>query len=159
MPGKGFKVVSSEWARAPREKTWDVIVPVDLTRHFTGLKPAIPAITEVTDQTGAWDAAGQTREIHLADGSHVHETIDAVDRPSRFNYTVGPFSGLIGKLVLHAKGEFVFEDMNDGTYVRWTYTWFAKPGAQPIVWALSKLWSIYSNRVLVQLVKAVEPAE
>ena len=154
MAASGFKVVSSEWARASRKQTWDFIVPVPLPDYFTGLKPAIPAISEVTDQTGDWNSAGQTRTIHLADGSHVHETIDEVETGSAFRYTVGPFNGPVGLLVKHAKGEFVFEDMAGGTYVRWSYTWVPKNGAAaPVVWALSKLWGVYANRVLVRLVQ------
>lgn len=159
MSARGFTVVSNEWTKAPIDRAWDVIVPCDLPSFFPGMKPAVPAITKVTDQTGDWDAAGQARQIHLDDGSSVHETIDAVDRPHTFNYTVGPFTGLTGKLVVHAKGEFVFEEMGGGTHVRWTYVWKPRPGMQPVVWVLAKLWSAYSKRVLLKLAQAAQPDE
>jgi len=53
MAASGFKVVSSEWARASREQTWDFILPVPLPDYFTGLKPAIPAISDPSAETGA----------------------------------------------------------------------------------------------------------
>lgn len=159
MSARGFTVVTKEWAKATPEHAWDVIVPCDLPSFFPGLKPAIPAITKVTDQTGDWDTAGQTRTIHLADGGSVHETIDAVEYPRTFNYTVGPFDGPTGKLVEHAKGEFVFEEMAGGTHVRWTYVWKPRPGMQPVVWVLAKLWGAYSKRVLLSLAKAAQPEQ
>jgi len=148
-----------EWARAPREQAWDAIVPVDLTGVFTGMKPLIPAVTDVREQTGSWDAAGQTRTIDLADGSHTGERIDECERPDRFAYTVGPFSGPLGVLVDRAEGEFVFSEMTGGTHVRWTYVWFAKRGAAPVVWLLAKLWRVYAGRIVLRLVKLAEPGK
>jgi hypothetical protein len=159
MPSKGFRVAVDEWTSAAPERAWDVIVPVDLTAVFTGLKPVIPAVTNVTDQTGDWDAAGQTRKLELADGSSTAEVINSAERPGLFAYTVAPFSGPVGKLVDRAEGEFKFEPMSDGTHVRWTYVWFPKPGATPIVWVLSKVWRVYAKRCILSLVKLAEPVK
>jgi|SRR4051794_29407892 hypothetical protein len=159
MPSKGFRVTSQDWTRADPERAWDVIVPVDLSTVFTGLKPLIPAVVGTREQTGDWDAAGQTRKIDLADGSHTAERIDSADRPSRFTYTVGPFSGPLGRFVDRAEGEFKFEAMNGGTHVRWTYVWFPSRGGTPVVWVLSKLWAVYAKRTVVALAKLAEPAE
>jgi hypothetical protein len=136
-----------------------VIVPVDLTAVFTGLKPVIPAVTKVTDQTGDWNAAGQTRKLELADGSSTAEVIKVADRPNLFTYTVAPFSGAVGKIVDRAEGEFIFTPMSDGTHVRWTYVWIPKRGAAPIVWVLSKLWAVYAKRCVLALVKLAEPVQ
>ncbi|MGK2877890.1 MAG: hypothetical protein ACSLFF_04875 [Solirubrobacterales bacterium] len=159
MPSGGFRVAVEEWTSADQQRAWDVIVPVDLTTVFTGLKPAIPAVVGVREQTGDWDAAGQTRKIDLADGSHTGEIIKAADSPQLFTYTVGPFSGPLGKLVDRAEGEFKFEAMSDGTHVRWTYVWFPKRGGTPIVWVLSKIWRLYARRCILALVKLAEPVE
>lgn len=157
MAGKGFRVVSEEWTSAPRERAWDVIVPVDLPTVFTGMKPLIPPVAGVRDQTGDWDAAGQTRTIDLADGNNTAERIDECDRPNRFAYTVGPFSGPLGMVVDRAEGEFVFTEMTGGTHVRWTYVWFPKRGGAPVLWALAKLWRVYAGRMIVRLAQLAEP--
>jgi hypothetical protein len=159
MPSGGFRVAVDEWTSADQQRAWDVIVPVDLTAVFTGLKPVIPAVVGVRDQTGDWDQAGQTRNIDLADGSHTGEVIKSADAPELFTYTVGPFTGPVGKLVDRAEGEFKFTPMSDGTHVRWTYVWHAKRGGTPIVWVLSKLWAIYARRCIVSLVKLAEPVK
>lgn len=159
MPSKGYRVTSEDWTHADPERAWDVIVPVELSTVFTGLKPLIPAVTGTRDQTGDWDAAGQTRKIDLADGSETAEIINSVDRPNRFTYTVGPFSGPLGKFVDRAEGEFKFEAMNGGTHVRWTYVWFPAKGGTAVVWVLSKLWGVYARKTVVDLTKLAEPAE
>ncbi|MFT4049427.1 MAG: SRPBCC family protein [Solirubrobacterales bacterium] len=159
MAARGTVVVSKEWVKLSPDQAWEAIVPCDLPTFFTGMKPAIPAISEVTDQAGDWDGAGQTRTIHLADGSSVSETIDEVDRPGVFRYTVGPFNGALDKLVEHAKGEFIFEDLGGGTSVRWTYDWKPRPGMRPVVIVLAKFWSAYSRRVLTDLIKAAKPPQ
>lgn len=138
------------------ETAWDVIVPVDIPSVFTGLAPVIPAVVSTEDQSGAWDVAGQTRRFKLADGSETAEVIDAVDRPQSFNYTVGPFSGPLGGLVKHAKGEFLFEPMGGGTHITWTYDWVPKPGAQPAIWILAKVWNVYAKRMLYKLARLAE---
>jgi hypothetical protein len=45
-----------------RDTTFCFIVPIDLTTIFRGYGP-LPAVVGTTDQTGAWDAAGQSRTI------------------------------------------------------------------------------------------------
>lgn len=156
MSVRGLTVRNSEWAKVDIDRAWDVIIPVDIPSIFTGLPPLIPAVTSTEDQSGPWDAAGQTRRFKLADGNETAEVIDAVDRPHSFNYTVGPFSGPLGSLVKHAKGEFVFEPMGGGTHIRWTYDWASKPGAQPIIWVLARVWNVYAKRMLYKLARLAE---
>lgn len=156
MPAKGFTVKNAEWAKVSPEVAWDKIIPVDIPSVFTGLAPVIPAVVSTEDQTGDWDAAGQTRRFKLADGSETAELINSVDRPKAFNYTVGPFSGPIGKAVDHAKGEFLFEPMGGGTHITWTYVWAPKPGAQPLIWVLAKVWNIYAKRMIYKLARLAE---
>jgi hypothetical protein len=159
MPSRGYRVTSEDWTNASPEQTWDAIVPVELSTVFTGMKPLIPAVVGTREQTGDWDAAGQTRKIDLADGSHTAEIIDSVERPNLFTYTVGPFSGPLGRFVDRAEGEFKFTEMNGGTHVRWTYVWFPSKGGTPVVWALSKLWGFYARRTVVALAKLAEPGQ
>jgi hypothetical protein len=159
MPSKGYRVTSEDWTHADPERAWDVIVPVELSKVFTGLKPLIPAVTGTRDQTGDWDAAGQTRKIDLADGTGTAERIDVADRPNVFQYTVGPFTGPLGRFVDRAEGEFKFTVMNGGTHVRWTYVWFPARGGAPLVWVFSKLWGVYARRMVVDLAKLAEPGQ
>jgi hypothetical protein len=156
MASKGFKVTSVDWARVPADKAFDAVIPVPLETIFTGLAPLVPAVTGVQDQSGDWDVAGQTRRINLADGSHTAEVINVCERPERFEYTVGPFSGPVGIIVDRAEGSFLFEELGGGTLINWSYTWMPKPGMTPFVWVLSKIWRVYAKRVVHTLAKFVE---
>jgi hypothetical protein len=158
MPSKPIKIDTHDWADVPIEQAFDAIIPVELSKVFTGYGP-IPAVTHTSAQTGDWDAADQTRTLHLADGSSTHEVIDNFDRPSLFQYTVGPFSGPFGQLIHRAEGEFYFTPMAQGTSVRWTYVWYAKQQWMwPLLWGFTRLWKAYSRKGLYACVKHAEAA-
>jgi hypothetical protein len=158
MPSKPIKIATHDWADVPIEQAFDAIIPVELSKVFTGYGP-IPGVTETSEQTGDWDAAGQTRTIHLADGSQTHEIIEGFERPERFTYRVGPFTGLFGNLIDHADGEFFFKPMAQGTSVRWSYTWYAKQQWMfPLLWGFTRLWKAYSRKGLYACVKHAEAA-
>ena len=61
------------------------IAPIDLTTIFTGYG-LLPAVVGVRDQTGAWDAAGQTRTVTLSDGSSAQESLTKYESPDSFGY-------------------------------------------------------------------------
>jgi hypothetical protein len=156
MPSKPIKIVTFDWADASVEATFDAIIPVELPKVFTGYGP-IPAVASTSEQTGDWDAAGQTRTLNLADGSSTHERIDNFERPELFQYTVGPFSGPFGNLIDRAEGEFYMTPMAQGTQVRWTYTWYAKQQwMYPLLWVFTRLWKAYSRKGLYACVKHAE---
>jgi len=112
--------------RASPETTFDVFAPIDLTSIFRGYGP-LPAVTAVEDQTGGWDAPGQTRTIRLSDGSAMREELTTVERPRHFAYRVSDLTGPFRLLVGGLRGAWWFEgeesDSIEGprTRVRWRY--------------------------------------
>ena len=54
------------FAPAKPDRTFAIMSPLTPVGFYPKFGP-IPAVVEVTDQTGAWDAAGQSRTLHLAD--------------------------------------------------------------------------------------------
>ena len=55
----------------------------------------LPAVARVENQTGKWDAVGQTRTIRLADGTTARETLTSYDAPYYFAYTVSDVTGAL----------------------------------------------------------------
>ncbi|WP_410210833.1 hypothetical protein [Aquirhabdus sp.] len=82
---------------------FDHIVPIDLTKIFTGYGP-LPAVIGTQHQTGAWDAAAQTRTVLLSDDSSAQEQLTGYDHPHYFSYTVSGFTGILRHLAISADG-------------------------------------------------------
>ncbi|CAN5553549.1 hypothetical protein BH09ACT4_BH09ACT4_19510 [soil metagenome] len=114
------------FAPAKPDRTFAIMTPSDPTRFYpkTGL---IPGIVKVHDQTGAWDAVGQSRKLILSDGGTVIERLKVVDSPRRFAYQLTDFTGFFGNLVAFADAEWDFDASVEGTRIRWTYTYHAQP--------------------------------
>ena len=129
-------------------QAWARFVPIDLTAIFKGFGQ-LPAVASVYDQTGPWDRVGESRKVDLADGSTLTETITDITLPSggeaRFGYVIRGFSGLIGRLVKEARGAWVFHKAQDGTRVRWDYTFEATNGwTRPVLAGVIRpLWRRY----------------
>lgn len=68
------------------------IVPIDLSSIFTGYG-LLPAVTKTKNQIGDWNVVGQTRTVHLSDGSTAREELTGYKYPSYFSYTVSGFTG------------------------------------------------------------------
>jgi hypothetical protein len=142
-------------APAGPERTFDVLTVSDPARFYPRFR-VIPAVVAVTDQTGAWDAAGQTRTLHLSDGSQVVETTTDVERPGFFAYELTDFTRVFGPLVDHARAEWRFEAADGGTRITWSYTFFGRPGRGWIVGLIVRgAWIAYMRRVIVGLVDEV----
>jgi hypothetical protein len=114
----------------------------------------LPAVTGVEEQTGNWDAPGQSRTIRLADGSTVFEQIDEVDRPRRFAYRIGRFTSPLRLLSPGASGEFLFESRGAArTEVRWTYSYEATSvlAAPLVAFVIRVFWRRCMERVLAAI--------
>lgn len=147
-------------ARASLETTFDVIVPIDLSRVFHKHGP-LPGVNGTRGAEGAWDHVGASRVVELSDGSEAPETITAYERPGYFGYTVGPFeSAPLRWLVDVALGEFWFIAGDDATAIRWSYTFVPKSSIRkPLVrLVVGTLWRGYAKRTLERMVVEVERA-
>lgn len=147
MAAKGFKIVAKAHAKVPRERAFDIVLPIDLPQVFTGYGP-LPAVvgTELFDN--AWNAAGQSRRIDLSDGNHAIESLNSFQRPSHFGYRIDQFSGPLGSFVDHADGEWSFTENGEGTDIQWSYTWVPKTIGIPVVWIVAQLWQPYADRIV-----------
>jgi hypothetical protein len=131
------------------------VVPIDLTSIFKG-HSLLPAVIGTSAQTGDWDAIGQTKTVHLSDGSNVREIITKYQKPDYFAYIVSDFSGSLGYLITSATGEWWFEtgdSLSNRTVIRWSYTFIPKSLiAVPILWIVNKfLWAGYMRSVMSNL--------
>lgn len=156
LHGSGATVTAL--APASPAQTFAIMTPVDPSRFYPRFR-VIPATVAVRDQTGAWDAEGQSRQLMLSDGGSVVETLTSVQAPHRFVYELTDFRGVFGALVDHARAEWLFTAEEQGTRVRWTYTFFAKPGRGLVVAAIVRaFWGPYMRTVLPGIVAEVRRA-
>ncbi len=156
MSGRSVTAVTELLATASLDRTWDVA-----TMHTpVGLYPKaglLPAVVEVRDQTGDWDAVGQTRQLMLSDGGSVIEHTTNVDRLEFFAYNLTDFQKVFGVMVESARAEWTFTPAPNGTLIRWRYTFHSKSGyGLPLAAIIKFLWGPYMERVLPGIVLEVE---
>ena len=104
------------------EHAFDEVLPFDLAELFDRRHLALPAISSVRDQAGAWGTPGQTRTIVLADGGTMREELFEVARPARFTYRITSITGPMKLLATSLDGAWEFEPVADGTRITWTWT-------------------------------------
>jgi hypothetical protein len=136
------------FAPAGPDRTFAIVTPADPTRFYPKYGP-LPGVVAVRDQTGAWDAVGQSRTLELSDGSTVVERLTVVDPPRRFAYRLADFTGPFGGLVAFAEAEWDFDAAAKGTRIRWTYSFHAQPKRGWVVRLIVRLfWARYMKKVL-----------
>jgi hypothetical protein len=123
-----------------------------LTQHdptkFYPKSGVLPAVVEVRDQTGGWDASGQTRTLVLSDGGTVVETLRSAKDPL-FSYDLARFTGLFGMLVAKAHSAWTVTDDVAGSTITWTYSFTSRRGRGLVIAAIVRLaWAPYMRRVL-----------
>lgn len=142
---------------AALDSTWHVATPLTPV-GFYPRAGVIPAVVAVHDQTGPWDAVGQTRRLELSDGSSVVESLVLVEPDQVFVYELSRFTGLLGHLVTGGRADWTYSSTPNGrTRVDWTYSFFARPGRGLIVRGIVRFgWAPYMRRVLVGIAREVE---
>jgi hypothetical protein len=144
------------FAPAKPDRTFAIVTPSDPTRFYPKYGP-LPAVVAVRNQTGAWDAAGQSRTLVLSDGSTVVERLTVVEPPRRFAYRLSDFTGAFGNLVAFAEAEWDFDASVVGTRIRWTYSYHAQPKRGWIVRVIVRVfWARYMKKVLPGLIAEVD---
>jgi hypothetical protein len=143
-------------ANAALRSTWEVVQPLTPVGFYPSFG-FLPAVIEVRNQSGAWDAAGDSRQLMLSDGGSVIEHIRIVDSPRSFAYELTDFQKVFGKIVKYARSEWYFTEVTGGTRIQWTYTFFALPGMRWVLAAIvGLLWRPYMRTVLRGIVAEVE---
>lgn len=133
-------------AAAP-EPVFERLLEHDPTRFYprSGL---LPAVIDVRDATGPWDARGRSRTLVLSDGGTVRETITSAD-PPLFAYDLTRFTGLFGAIVARGRSEWRVHGVGSGSTIAWTYSFTARPGRGLVVAAIVRLaWAPYMRAVL-----------
>jgi Polyketide cyclase / dehydrase and lipid transport len=157
MSSRGSSAVAELTAAAPRQQTWSTATPLTPVGYYpkSGI---IPAVVEVRDQSGNWDAPGQTRQLMLSDGGWVVETTMNVEPYQFFAYNLTQFQKVFGVLVHHARAEWTFTEVPAGTTIHWKYTYFPKNAAAklPLALIIRLVWGPYMRKVLPKIVTEVE---
>src|SRR5690242_4009682 len=89
----GHRVEASRLVAVAPDLAFDRLIAAALTEVFSKRYAAFPAIREVRDQPGDWGTVGQSRQILLADGGRLRETLTEVDRPRSYSYVLDEIHG------------------------------------------------------------------
>src|SRR5277367_2694712 len=146
---QSLNVEQSRVIPVPVGEAFHGTLPMPLPDLFKRWHGPIPPIKEVRDQTGAWDAAGQTRTVRLAGGGSMREELTSVDPPRSFGYLLTKITGPMALLVDHVAGEWIFTPAPGGTEITWRWDIHSK---SPLTsWALplfARMWKGYARQVL-----------
>jgi hypothetical protein len=135
-----------------QESVFGDMVPMPLPELFRRWYGLIPPIKETRNQTGDWDAVGQSRTVVLVGGGSMQEQLTRFDAPHSFGYTLSEVKGPLSPLVDHVDGEWIFEPIGAGTNVTWRWTIYPRSGlAALLLPVFGKLWKGYARQSLEQL--------
>lgn len=143
---------------APREQVFDACLDNDnVVRFFKAYGP-IPGVVGCALRDADALAVGVKRTISTSDGVTMDEEILAYEAPLMQKYRwTGPLKPPLAWLVRSGTGHWTFDEVPEGTRVRWTYTFaMTTPLAWPVVWVLSLLFRQWMLRCLDGLATAVE---
>ena len=130
------------------QAAFETVAPVDVAAVYKRWGP-FPATREAKDQTGAWDAAGQTRTLLLSDGTTLHEHLLEYDHGHSFAYDVTRITNSLGKLVFGVHGDWSFIPDGSGTVMRWTWEFKPRPGCYlPVRLLLTPLFRKYMQAAI-----------
>lgn len=128
------------------------MVPMPLPELFSKWYGPIPPIKETRDQTGEWDAVGQSRTVFLVGGGSMNETLTQFDAPNSFSYTLSDVKGPLSPLVDHVEGVWLFEPIGNGTNVTWRWTIHPRSGlTAPLLPVFGWLWKGNARQSLAEL--------
>lgn len=155
-----FRVTLRATANAELTKTFEIVVPIDVPSIMPGYGP-LPAVVGVEEQTGAWDAIGQTRIVRLADETTAREEITLYEAPNRFDYTVSHWSGVTKFLAREAKSEWRFSEVSaQQTHIEWSYLFRPRSAwlVLPLLLIVQLLWRGAMKGALRECVRQAENA-
>ncbi len=137
-----------------QEDVFRDMVPMPLPSLFRKWYGPIPPIKEVRDQSGDWDAVGQSRTVVLVGGGSMREELTSYDSPNSFGYRLSDVKGPLSPLVGHVDGEWTFEPVGSGTNVTWRWTIHPRTGlTAPLLPVFGTLWKGYARQSLEELAK------
>ncbi|HEY3996234.1 MAG TPA: SRPBCC family protein [Mycobacterium sp.] len=150
--GHSIIVAESRVVAVGAEDAFGRTLPAPLPAVFSRRRGIFPPVKQVRDQTGGWDAPGQTRTVLLAGGASMREELTSVDPPRSFGYRLTKITGPLALLVDHVLGKWFFTPAAGGTEITWR--WDIHPKSRPASWVLplfARLWKGYARHVLADL--------
>lgn len=136
----------------PAEEAFHRTLPAPLPGLFKRWHGPFPPVRRVLEQTGAWDAAGQTRTVRLAGGATMREELTSVDAPRSFGYRLTRVTGPMALLVDHVVGEWIFTPAAGGTEITWRWDIYARSApASRALPLFGRLWRGYARKALGDL--------
>jgi Polyketide cyclase / dehydrase and lipid transport len=134
------------------EDAFNRTLPLPLPVIFSRWYGPIPPIKAVRDQTGEWDAAGQTRTVVMVGGGSMREELTSVEPPRSFGYVLSNIKGPMAPLVGSIEGKWSFTPTGTGTTVTWQWILHPRSGATaPALPVLGRIWKGYARRALETL--------
>jgi hypothetical protein len=134
------------------EEAFQRTLPAPLPDLFRRWHGPIPPVREVREQTGAWDASGQTRVVCLAGGASMREELTSVEPPRSFGYQLTGIRGPMAVLVDHVVGEWIFTPVAGGTEITWRWDIYARsPLTSWAVPVFGRIWKGYARKALRDL--------
>ena len=147
-----FVVERSRAIPVSAEDAFGGTLPIPLPTIFCRRYGPIPPIKQVREQTGAWDAPGQTRKVLLTGGGSMREELTSVDPPRSFSYTLTDIKGPLAPLVSRVEGEWLFTRKGTGTEVTWRWTIHPKFRLAALLMPVfGRLWQGYARQALEEL--------
>ncbi len=135
-----------------QEELFNALVPMPLPALFHRWYGPIPPIKEVRDQSGDWDAVGQTRTILLTGGGSIREQLTSYDAPRSFGYVLSDIKGPMAPLVSGIDGLWSFGPAGTGTKVTWRWTIRPRSAVSArLLPAFGKVWMGYARQSLEEL--------
>lgn len=145
-------VEESRVIAVPAAEAFHRTLPAPLPEIFKRWHGPIPPVKEVREQTGAWDAAGQTRTVRLAGGASMREELTSVDPPRSFGYRLTEITGPMALLASHVAGEWIFTPVADGAEVTWRWNIHSRsPLTSWLLPVFGRIWKGYARQSLRDL--------
>jgi hypothetical protein len=134
------------------EDAFSGTVPIPLPELFSRWYGPIPPIKAVRDQTGEWNAVGQSRTVLLTGRGSMREELTSYDAPRSFGYTLSNVSGPLAPLAEHIEGLWTFKPSGTGTKVTWRWTIYPRSSlGTPLLPVFGRLWLGYARQSLEML--------
>ena len=150
MPG--HLVEASRLVAVEPTEAFERLITAPLPEIFSRRFAAFPAVQEVADAPDVWGTVGQTRKIVLTDGSTLHETLTAVDRPHGYTYLLDDLHGPLRPFVRTIDGAWSVTPEGTGARIGWTWTLYpTAPPARLTMSVIGRMWKGYAERGLAEL--------
>lgn len=152
MSVTGYRVEASRTVAVEQTAAFDRLLAAPLPEIFSRRFAAFPPVRGVADQPDHWGVVGQSRQIVLADGSRLHETLTSVDRPHGFAYLLADIQGPLRPFVRTIDGAWSVSPAGAGSRIGWAWTLHpTAPPARLTMNVIGRMWKGYADRALVQL--------